>query len=178
MTAADGGAELAAHDHASERELWREAVTMVLYVSLVLLAELTVLPARGSGEDFSGISGAQLLAVIWGTTIGLAVAHLFAFRLAVRAFGAGRAGGADLEVALAQLAGAAAVALVASIPVILMPDELEQRSVHVVLAVEIGLVGFLVARIAGQRRWSAAMFGLTALLLGMVVVAVKVALDH
>lgn len=178
MTAPEGGAELTAHDHASEREVWREAVTMVLYVSLVLLAELTVLPDRGSGEDFSGISGSQLLAVIWGTTIGLAVAHLFAFRLAVRAFGSGRASRADLEVALAQLAGAAAVAVVASIPVILLPDEIEQRSVHVVLAVEIGLVGYLVARVAGQRRWSAAMFGFTALLLALVVVAVKVALVH
>jgi F0F1-type ATP synthase assembly protein I len=59
-----------------------------------------------------------------------------------------------------------------------MPDELEQRSVHVVLAVEIGLVGYLVARIAGQRHWFAAMFGLIALLLGMVVVAVEIALAH
>ena len=32
--------------------------------------------------------------------------------------------------------------------------------------------------IAGHRRWSAAMFGLTAPLLGLVVVAVKIALSH
>jgi hypothetical protein len=178
MAAADGGAVSAAHHHAPERELWREATTMVLYVSLVLLAELTVLPARGSGADFEGISGSELLAIIWGTTIGLAVAHLFAFRLAVQAFGAGLASKADLEVALAQLAGAACVALVASIPVVLLPDDVEQRSVHVVLALEIGGVGYLIARIAGQRRWSAAIFGLIALLLGLVVVAVKIALSH
>ena len=70
------------------------------------------------------------------------------------------------------------MARVASIPVVVLPDDVEQRSVHLVLALEIGFVGYLIARIAGQRCWSAVIFGLVALLLGLVVVAVKVALSH
>ena len=66
----------------------------------------------------------------------------------------------------------------ASIPVILLPHDVEQRSVHVTLAAEIGIVRYLIARTAGLRRWSAAIFGLTALLLGLVVMAVKIALSH
>ena len=151
---------------------------MGLYVSLVLLAELAVLPVRTGRGEFSGVSGSELLGVIWGTTLGLALAHWFAFRLAAKAFGAGGAGRVDFEVALAQLAGAAAVAVVASIPVLLLPDDVEQRSVHFVLALEVGVVGYLIARITGQRRWRALIFGLTALLLGLVVVAVKVVLTH
>ena len=124
------------------------------------------------------MSSEALLAIIWGTTIGLALAHWFAFRLAAKAFGAGGTGRADLEVALAQLAGAAAVAIIASLPVLIFPDDVEHRAVPFVLGVELGIVGYLVARLAGQRRWPAFVFGLTALLLGMAVALVKIVLDH
>ena len=40
------------------------------------------------------------------------------------------------------------------------------------------MISYLVARLAGQRRWPAALFGLTALLLGMVVALVKIILDR
>ena len=150
---------------------------MVLYITIVLVAELAVLPARARGDDV-GLSSRELLAVIWGTTIGLALAHWFAFRLAAKAFGAGGAGREDVEVAGAQLAGAAAVAIIASLPVLLLPEDIERRAVSLVLSVELGVVGYLVARLAGQRRWPAALFGLTALLLGMAVALVKIILDH
>jgi hypothetical protein len=151
----------------------------VLYVSLVLLAELTALPAgHEENGSVSGLVGPELVAVVWGTTIGLSLAHWFAFRLAVRAFGAGPASRFDLEVALSQLAGAAAVAVVATVVVVVLPARLEHRSVQLALAVIIGGVGYLVARIAGRPRWPAVIFGVVALLLGLVVVALKILLIH
>ena len=126
----------------------------------------------------AAVSSEALLAVIWGTTIGLALAHWFAFRLAAKAFGAGGTGRHDFEVGVSQLAGAAAVAVIASLPVLILPDDLEHRAVPFVLGVELGVVGYLVARLAGQRRWPAFLFGLTALLVGMAVAVVKVILDH
>lgn len=151
---------------------------MVLYVTLVLLAELAVLPERRGGDESDWTSGQELVAIIWGTTIGLALAHWFAFRLAARAFDSGHAGRYDLEVGLAQLVGAAFVAVIATIPVIVFPDDMEYRSVHSLLAVEVGVVGYLVARISGRRRWHALGFGLLAMLVGLVVVSVKIVLSH
>jgi hypothetical protein len=151
---------------------------MVLYVTLVLLAELAVLPERRGGDESSWTSGQELIAIIWGTTIGLALAHWFAFRLAVRAFGSDHTGRYDLEIGLAQVGGAALVAAIATIPVIVFPDDMEYRSVHSLLAVELGVVGYIVARLSGQRRWPAFGFGVLAMLVGLVVVSVKIVLDH
>ena len=165
------------HHHVSGHELWREATTMVLYVTMVLLAELAVLPARIQGRD-TGLSSRELLGVIWGTTIALALAHWVAFRLAAKAFGGGGTSREDVEVAGAQLTGAAFVAIVASLPVLILPDDVEHRAVPVVLSVELGVVGYVVARFAGQRRWPSFLFGLTVLLLGLGVAVVKIVIDH
>ena len=67
-------------------EIWREAATMVLYVSVVEIAELAALPeSHFTNGVVSGPVGAGLLAIVWGTAIGLALAHWFAFRIAARA---------------------------------------------------------------------------------------------
>jgi hypothetical protein len=150
---------------------------MVLYVTMVLLAELAVLPARIQGRE-TGLSSRELLGVIWGTTIALALAHWVAFRLAAHGFGGGGTAREDVEIAGAQLSGAAFVAIVASLPVLLLPDDVEHRAVPVVLSVELGVVGYVVARIAGRRRWPAFVFGLTVLLLGEAVAVVKIVIDH
>src|SRR5436190_6229463 len=71
-------------DHA---EIFREAVTMVLYVSVVEIAELAALPESHFADGtVTGAVGGQLLAIVWGTAVGLALAHWFAFRLAAPAF--------------------------------------------------------------------------------------------
>jgi hypothetical protein len=165
------------HHHASRHELWREGTTMVLYVTIVLLAELAVLPARIQGRD-TGLSSRELLGVIWGTTIALALAHWVAFRLAAKAFGGGGTSREDVEIAGAQLTGAAFVAVVASLPILLLPDDVEHRAVPVVLSLELGIVGYVVARFAGWRRWPAFVFGLTVLLLGEAVAILKIIIDH
>src|SRR6476646_8690601 len=86
------------------RRLWRETTAMMLYVSIVLLAELAVLPSgRGHAvEPVHGPVGVELVAIVWGTTSGLALAHYFAFRVATQGVGR-RLRGQDLEEALGEI---------------------------------------------------------------------------
>jgi len=80
-------------------------MTMVLYLSIVLLATLAALPSgidgSGEGHGTGGVHGLDLVWLIWGTTIGLALAHWFAFRLTVRAFSGENPTQSDLYVGIA-----------------------------------------------------------------------------
>lgn len=59
-------------DHETRTHLVREALTMALYLSIVLGAVLA------GGED----NHSNHVRLLWGTGVGLGVAHTFAFRLA------------------------------------------------------------------------------------------------
>jgi len=50
---------------------------MALYVAIGLIAALTAL------ENVTAVPG-HILGLVWGTTVGLALAHVFAFRIAGR----------------------------------------------------------------------------------------------
>ena len=155
--------------------VWREGTTMVLYVSVVLLATLAVLPAgHAAGGPTRGPVGAELVAILWGTTIGLALLHWFAFRVATHGFGHGVLRGQDFKEAMAQLAGAAVVAAAATVPILLFPPEEELRVVLILLAVIIGGVGYLVERAAGRPRMTSAIFGVVTLMVALVVVTAKI----
>jgi hypothetical protein len=163
-----------------ERErVWREGTTMVLYVSVVLLATLAALPSGHDGVDgrLHGPVGLELMAIVWGTTIGLAVAHLFAFRVATRGVGAGRVRPQEQAEELAQLGGAAFVAAVVSIPVLVFSGITEQRAVPFVLAVIIGGIGYLVERAHGRTRLSSALFGGITLVIALAVATLKIVLS-
>jgi hypothetical protein len=69
----------AASDHVDRDHLRKEAWTMALYVTICLLAALTAL------ENVVAVPG-QVFGLVWGTTIGLALAHLFAFQSPVALF--------------------------------------------------------------------------------------------
>ena len=85
-------------------EVLREAATMVLYVSVVEIAELATLPeGHFTHGRVTGPVGAQLLAIVWGTAIGLAIAHWFAFRVAAPGFRGDRPTRHDTNIGLAQL---------------------------------------------------------------------------
>ncbi len=158
-------------------EIPREAVTMVLYVSVVEIAELAALPETHlSNAHVTGPIGAQLLAIIWGTAVGLAIAHWFAFRLAGRAFRGDRVTGLDTKVGLAQIGAAVFVAAVSSLPVFLFNDVRAQEFTGLVPAMLIGIVGYLIARETGRSRLAASFYGVTALAVGILVASVKSAL--
>jgi hypothetical protein len=134
------------HDH--RLELIKEGFTIALYVALCLLAALIALPETGTARE-------HVIRIIWGVTIGLALAHWFAFRVSARMVAAGTIRQADVESAGAQLAAAVGVALLASIPVLVFDESAELAAVELVLAGFIGLAGFAVARGAGaSRTWS------------------------
>ena len=148
---------------------------MVLYLSIVLLAELAALPTGrdGAGRAVHGPAGWELVAILWGTTIGLALAHWFAFRLATQGIRQGPLAGWDRLQALSELAGAAFVAAMASMPVLLFSDELEQQVVPFVLALIIGGVCYLVERASQRSRATSLVFGVFALVLGLAVATLK-----
>lgn len=148
---------------------------MALYVSIVLLAALIALPtgaeASNGGHGESGINGAALIGVIWGTTIGLALAHWFAFRLSARVFGGGRLADGDAKAVFAQVAGAASVALLCTIPTLLVEDDV-QTAVWALGAV-VGGAGYVVARVSGRSQVQSVVRGAWVLVLGLTVAAVK-----
>ena len=148
----------------------RETLTMGLYVSITLLAALTVTSAAASQVD--------VLAIVWGTTLGLALAHWFAFDLSLRLVdpkGEHRHLNRDLH---AALVAAFLVAAVATVPVLLLPDDLELAGARVATAGCIGVVTYDETRSYGASRGRALAAAGIALAVGLAVAGVKHALGH
>jgi hypothetical protein len=160
--------------HEDRAEVLREGLTMILYVSVVEIAELAALPESHFAHGrVSGAVGGQLLAVIWGTAVGLAIAHWFAFRMAAAAFRGDSLTGQDTRIGLVQVAGAVLVAAVSSLPVVLLSDVRAQEFTGDVPALIIGAAGYLIARETGKSRFASTFYGLTALAVGILVAVVK-----
>jgi hypothetical protein len=140
---------------------------MALYVAVCLIAALIAID-----ED---IAQPEIRAffVIWGTTIGLALVHLFAFRVASQLTVPGDLGRDDLEIAVAQLVGAAAVAVVVSIPVALLPTSVEFDVARLELALLIAVAGAAVARQNGAGVTRSLVFGIGVLAVALVAATVK-----
>ena len=159
-------------------EALREALTMVLYLSITLLATLTALPsgADGAVDDHGsgGVHGLSLVGLIWGTAIGLTLAHFFAFRLTARAFTGGKVSEKDVRIGLSQLAGAAFVAVSCTIPVLLIGDSDEVQATTLVPALIIGVTGYLIARRAAHStNVQSLIIGGVVMVLGLTVAAIK-----
>jgi hypothetical protein len=156
-------------DHVDRDYLRKEAWTMGLYVTVCLLAGLTAL------ESVVAIPG-HVFGLVWGTTVGLALAHLFAFRLAGRLVHDGRFPRSDQIVSAIQLAAAAVIALVVSIPVLIAPPASELDWARYTCAAIIGVVGYGVARSAHKSRVRAVLFGVAVLALAIIIAGIKHAL--
>ena len=152
-------------------EAVREAVTMVLYVCIVLAAEFVAGGDTVPSERFA-------VEVIWGTVIGLALAHVFAFNLAARLLIGGRLSPEVRAAAWAQLGAAAMIALVVTVPFILFPLEPALRVSAFVVAALIGVAAFAASRGSGAGRTRALVDGLIALAVAVAVVSVKVVLSN
>jgi hypothetical protein len=156
-------------DHLDRDDLRKEGWTMALYVAICLIAALTAL------ETVTAVPG-HIMGLVWGTTVGLALAHVFAFRIAGHLVHDGELPKADRIVSAVQVASAAAVAVVVSIPVLLAPVAAELDWARYTCAAIIGVVGYSVARGASRGRIRAALFGLAVLAAAIVVAALKQAL--
>ncbi len=139
---------------------------MALYVSIVLLAAMVAI----DGDEL--VHDRELFYLIWGTTLGLAIAHWVAFTMAsglVR-------GGFDREstvLALTQLTGATAVALVCTLPVLLLPGDSQADVVRLVLGLILGLTGYMTARHHGAGAVRSATAGGVALGIGLAAALIK-----
>ncbi|HET6950100.1 MAG TPA: hypothetical protein VFI47_06985, partial [Acidimicrobiales bacterium] len=155
--------EAAAHEAAREHR--KEAYTMALYVAICLLAALTAV-----GEHVEDVA---VFEIIWGTTLGLALTHWFAFSVSARLVAAGAIRRHDAEAAIAQLTGALAVAALATVPVLLLPASSELGVVRLLLAGLIAAVGYAVARAGAAARGRAVVYALGVMLVAMSVAVVK-----
>jgi hypothetical protein len=153
-------------------ERFREAATMAFYVTICLLAALAAI--RHSGDE----SHVETLGLIWGTTIGLAFAHWFAFRLGARIAMPHHPSPHDGGLLAAQMAGAATVALLATIPVLVFPGDVELAVVQWELAGLLGLAAYSIARTGGSTTLRAVGYASSVVGLAALVVAVKSRLGH
>ncbi len=152
-----------AGDHV-ERRL--EASTMALYVSIVLLAALT------AWNDSRETSDLTALGLVWGTTLGLTIAHIFAFRVASRLFRGDRDRD-DVRIALAQFEGAIAVAALCSIPVMVFPPSSETDAIRLELALILGVAGYLTGRTGEASQLKSLALGALVLLAGLSIAVLK-----
>ena len=137
---------------------------MALYIAIVLLAELITL---------TDPHGWQLAAIVWGTTIGLVVAHAFAFQVATHGLTGGRLPPADLAEIRAELIGATAIGVVATVPILLFRSSTEIEAVRFSLAVATGIVGYLVERTNDHGRLASVAFAAGILIVALAIAAFK-----
>ena len=144
-----------------------EVTTMALYVSIALLAALAAV-------DEDALSRNDTLLLIWGTSLGLAVAHYVAFRLASALARGRHLGRADIVVAGIQFFGAMIVpAAVTAVELLLGDDEDDVDTAVFALAVILGVTGYLVSRGNDSSRRRAVLIGLGVLVVGIVTAVVK-----
>jgi hypothetical protein len=158
-----------ADDHAAH--LRREAVTMGLYVSITLLAALTATIGENTSKR-------EVLAIVWGTTVGLALAHWLAYGVAVRVVHPTKENRHLDRQLVAQLGAAATVAAIATIPVLVLPDHLGAPGARFATAATMGVVTYAEGRTFGASRAKAVGFALVALVLGLTVAGIKYGLGH
>lgn len=156
-------------DHA-DTEVRREATTMALYVAILLLAALAATSGR--------LHGFELLALIWSSTMGVALAHWFAFTIAARMLTHEKSHVEPGRLLRAQMLAAAAVAGAASVAIVILPKDAEHRGAVFITA------GSIAAVVYGQSRWAgvdarrSAAAAAVALVAGLAVAIVKVLLTH
>lgn len=161
-----------AFEEITRRELSREAVTMALYVSITLLAALVALPS----DDVPGTL--HTAALIWGGAAGLALAHWLAFDVGIRLFQTAHLDRLHRLGGPVSLAAALAVALVASIPILIAPDDVASEVAISVLAFILAAAGFAVGRRSGAGLVRALAGGAILLVAAGIVVAIKIAIDY
>src|SRR5262245_61542338 len=158
-------------DEIIRRELAREGVTMALYVAITLLATLIAIPS----EDVPGTL--HTAALIWGGAAGLALAHWLAFDVGARLFSnvhldrLHRLGGP------VSVAAALVVALVATVPMLIAPDDIASEVAIVVLTLILAAAGFGVGRRSGAGVLRALAGAALLLAFAWVIVGIKIAID-
>lgn len=140
---------------------------MALYVCIVLGAGFVAFASLAVDEP-------STIGAIWGTAIGVALAHVFAFNLSARLFAGGRVSGETRRAAWAQLGAAAAVSAILTVPFLLFSLGPALDACGYLLAGLIGLTAYVASREAGAGRARSLLDGLVVLVVALVVVSLKV----
>lgn len=157
--------------HGTSAEIWREGVTMALYISLSQLAVMTTLPHSDFPSD-------DLALTVLLTSVGLVLAHQVAFRMSSRLV----AEGSQLEPEApkllgAQLLGGGLVTLLAVLPILVFGPGAFRASVGLLLLF-VMIVGYLVARSAPVSRFRAVLYVTFVAVVVVGVLAVKSLVGH
>jgi hypothetical protein len=150
----------------------REFFAAALYTALVLLAALVAVPVDRLPDDADlvGHDGGDGDRAGPGALAGLPAAHL----TAEGGFGAASAA----REAGAQILGGLAVALVASVPFLLLDGKDALRITLILLAALPAVTGLAVARLRGRSWVESVVTAGIVLGIAALVVAIKVALGH
>ncbi len=164
-----GEGEASVHRRALAREFFASA----LYVALVLLAALVALPRDRLPTDHA------VMATLFGTALGLVLAHFVAFRFAAHFTAeAGRAEAPLIQEAASGLAGGLLVAIIAGIPYVVFDGDDALLGSLIALATLPAVMGGAIARLRGRSRAQSLAAAGLALVAAMAVVYVKDFLGH
>jgi hypothetical protein len=155
----------------SNKAMRREAYSMSLYVSIILLSALSVF------DDSHPPSRGEVFLLEAGTTLGLVLAHGFASWVSTRIIGEADEEVDPRDLLIVQLGAAAAIALLAMLAVVLAPTSAELAAARLTVAGAIAAQVFLESRSSNSAA-RAALYGLLALVAGLVVAAIKSYLVH
>jgi hypothetical protein len=151
----------------SERTLRREADMMGLTVAVALLAALT------AGDDLAPHSKLDVLAIVWGTTLGLALTHWFALLVSARLVRDPNLQYSPLELLISQTGMAVVVAVFASFVVLLVSGEIDRLGARVTAAVFIGLLVGLESKVGGSPASRALLLSAAAMVAALTIATVK-----
>jgi hypothetical protein len=152
-------------------DLRREAYSMSLYVSIVLFSALAVF------DDDHPPERHEVFLVELGTTIGLVLAHGFASWVSTRIIGEASDEVDPWDLLRVQLAGAVAVAALAMLAVMVTPTSIELSAARLTVAATIAAQVYLESRTRNSVT-RAALYGLIALVAGVIVATLKSLLAH
>ena len=165
-----GGLRAQVRASRKDLSLRREADMMAFYLGLTLLVALNVT----HDEDPPPLR--ELLLIIWGTTVGLALAHWFAFTLAALLVRDPQLAHPPGEVVASQVVMAVALALVASVVVAVAPTSAQVPTARIAVACFIGVLVTTESRSSGRALARSLAVGAGALGAAMALATVKLAL--
>lgn len=140
---------------------------MGFYVAIALLAALT------AGNDHTAHTQLDVLKVVWGTTIGLGLAHWFAITVSARLVRDPDMHHTPMELLLSQMAMGVILAVVATFIVMVLPDDLERLGARLAAALSIGVIVEIESLAGGSSTRTAIGRGALALVVAMLVATIK-----
>lgn len=158
------------HRHRWPDEALREAVTMALYVTLVLAAEFAAL-----GHEPTSVP--VTLGAIWGTTVGLTVIHVFAFGMAARLVAGGRLPDEGRVAAVLQVVASLSIAALVSLPFLVLPIAVATEAAGWLTVVILGATAYAMSRTAGGSHGRSVITAIVVLGLASLLVTLKVLLS-